>query len=135
MLQDESNDYMNRCILLEDFKNKFETLMSPDIISCFNSKSIESSKNYFQIFGQMNRVDELKKYYYQCEKIKILDKYSKLVGEANIPDAFLNDANTSGVINVNGDHVEILLKSWLDYLNEVWHNEVGYFLFFYCLIT
>jgi hypothetical protein len=71
----------------------------------------------------MNRVDELKKYYYQCEKIKILDKYSKLLGEANISDSFLHDGNASGV-SVNGDHVEILLKNWLDYLNEVWHSEV-----------
>ena len=40
LLQDESSDYLNRCILLEEFKNKFETLMSADIISSFNSKSI-----------------------------------------------------------------------------------------------
>lgn len=39
MLQDDNGEYVNRCALLEDFKNKFETLMSADIISAFNSKS------------------------------------------------------------------------------------------------
>ena len=44
---------MNRCILLEEFKNKFETLMSPDIISSFNSKSIGKTQK-FQIYKTKN---------------------------------------------------------------------------------
>lgn len=77
LLQD-SADYVSRCTLLEDAKNKFETLMSPDIIVAFNSKSIDSSKNFVSIFDRMNRLNELKKYYYQCEKAKLLDKYNTL---------------------------------------------------------
>ena len=39
LLQDESGEYINRCTLLENFKNKFETQMSPEIIAAFNAKS------------------------------------------------------------------------------------------------
>ena len=40
LLQDDSSDYASRCALLEDFKNKFESFISPELISAFNSKSI-----------------------------------------------------------------------------------------------
>ncbi len=44
LLQDDSGEYVNRCTLLENFKNKFETSMSPDIISALNSKSTGNKK-------------------------------------------------------------------------------------------
>jgi hypothetical protein len=47
LLQDDSVDYVNRCTLLEEFKNKFETIMSADIISTFNSKSIGKMTFFF----------------------------------------------------------------------------------------
>ncbi len=39
LLQDDSGEYVNRCTLLENFKNRFETSLSADIISALNSKS------------------------------------------------------------------------------------------------
>lgn len=129
LLQDDSVEYVNRCTLLEDFKNKFETFMSADIISSFNSKSIELSKNYVQIFGQMSRLDELKKYYYQCEKAKLLEKLSELVNDLNS-----NKSNTSsvvfsvddsnGILNARGSSLKMFLTNWLDCLIETWHNEI-----------
>jgi hypothetical protein len=80
---DENNEYLMRCSLLEDFKNKFETLIMSDIIDSFNSKSYVNVTNYVQIFGRINRLDELKKYYYQCEKAKILEKNALLTAELN----------------------------------------------------
>jgi hypothetical protein len=50
LLQDETNDYLVRCTLLEDFKNKFETLMSSDLIAAFNSKSIGYYFSHFLNF-------------------------------------------------------------------------------------
>lgn len=38
LLQDDSIEYVDRCNLLENFKNKFETVISTDIINTFNSK-------------------------------------------------------------------------------------------------
>ncbi|CAF0719641.1 unnamed protein product [Brachionus calyciflorus] len=129
LLQDESMEYANRCALLEDFKNKFETLMSADIIGCFNSKSIDLSKNYVQIFGQMNRLDDLKKYYYQCEKAKALEKLNDLM--TDVKDLFdsnkvvfdVGDDNLSEYIN-KCDRLNSLLSNWLDYLIQTWHNEI-----------
>lgn len=40
LLQDDTIDYVNRCTLLEDFKNKFESLLSPELIQAFSSKSL-----------------------------------------------------------------------------------------------
>lgn len=121
LLQD-SADYVSRCTLLEDAKNKFETLMSPDIIVAFNSKSIDSSKNFVSIFDRMNRLNELKKYYYQCEKAKLLDKYNTL-------SADLGNKLKAGVTFSVEDQVQPseelahVLKSWLDYSIEIWHHE------------
>jgi hypothetical protein len=55
LLQDESNDYMSRCVLLEDFKNKFETLMSAELIAAFNAKSI----GRLRTFLSLNMLDSL----------------------------------------------------------------------------
>ena len=67
----------------------------------------------------MNRLNELKKYYYQCEKVKIVDNFSKILNEiSNAESLALND------ISLNGEHIEKLLKNFLDQLIEVWHSEV-----------
>jgi hypothetical protein len=66
----------------------------------------------------MNRLNESKKYYYQCEKVKILEKMNNLLN-----DLSLNDNSINKVENI-GDVIQSLLKNWFDYLIEVWHNEV-----------
>jgi hypothetical protein len=40
ILLDDSPDYVNRCLLLENVKNRFEALLSADIVATFNSKSL-----------------------------------------------------------------------------------------------
>lgn len=132
LLQDDSSDYVNRCSLLEDFKNKFETLMSADIISSFNSKSIDLSKKYVQIFAQMNRLDQLKKYYYQCEKAKLLETLVEFSNEANKyftkqqVTFDVGESSNSQVIDLNskGHCLKSFLTNWLDNLIQTWHNEV-----------
>ena len=77
-----------------------------------------------QIFGQMNRLEELKKYYYQCEKGKILEKNAYLVSEAfgkNKADAIVFSVDESGTAS---ETLTRLHKNWLDYCIEVWQNEV-----------
>ena len=127
MLQDESDEYSNRCRLLEDVKNKFETLMSAEIIAAFNSKSIETAKSYVQIFGQMNRIDELKMYYYQCEKLKILERNAALISELNnmFDKQTVNFSLEPKSLNENADSLKELLNKWLDYSVEIWHSEVN----------
>ncbi|RNA00345.1 conserved oligomeric Golgi complex subunit 7-like, partial [Brachionus plicatilis] len=129
LLQDDSMDFTNRCTLLEDFKNRFETMISTDLVSCFNSKSITLSKNYVQIFSQINRLDNLKKYYYQCEVARNSAKIAEL--EANIGNSFKGSKVVFDVEEFDSndfveksDNLKIFLSSWLDYLVTTWHNEI-----------
>ena len=75
----------------------------------------------------MNRLNELKKYYYQCEKAKILEKHSAISSGLN------EKLSRSGTVTftlderVEQDPIDELrqmLKSWLDYSLEVYHSEV-----------
>ena len=66
----------------------------------------------------MNRLNELKKYYYQCEKAKLVDNFGKLVSELVSAESLPNDTS------LNGEQIEQLLKNFLDQLIEVWHSEV-----------
>jgi hypothetical protein len=128
LLQDENNEYLIRCSLLEDFKNKFETLIMSDIIDSFNLKSIHNVNNYVQIFARINRLDQLKKYYYQCEKAKILEKNSFLIAELNSSFEVMSTNPIAKVkLDSNEQHNELLIKlltNWLDYSIEIWQKEV-----------
>ena len=66
----------------------------------------------------MNRLNELKKYYYQCEKVKVVDSFTKILNEIVTTHSLANEAN------LNGELIEELLKNFLDHLIEIWHNEV-----------
>jgi hypothetical protein len=123
MLQDEDSiDYLNRLALLEDFKNRFETLMSADIIASFNAKSIQLGRNYVLVFDKMNRLEELKKYYYQCERAKLLEKLTEL--HSNTITA-IKSSSSSFNYEKNGEAIKSFLKNTLDFLIEIWHNEVS----------
>ena len=128
LLQDENNEYLIRCSLLEDFKNKFETLIMSDIIDSFNLKSIHNVNNYVQIFARINRLDQLKKYYYQCEKAKILEKNSFLIAELNSSFEVVSTNPIAKVkLDSNEQQSELLIKlltNWLDYSIEIWQKEV-----------
>jgi len=128
LLQDENNEYLIRCSLLEDFKNKFETLIMSDIIDSFNLKSIHNVNNYVQIFARINRLDQLKKYYYQCEKAKILEKNSFLIAELNSSFEVMSTNPIAKVkLDSNEQQNELLIKlltNWLDYSIEIWQKEV-----------
>jgi hypothetical protein len=104
---DDSIDYKNRCLILKDFKNKFETQMSADVVKAFTNKSLEVSRNYSIIFDRIERTNEFKKYYFQCEKQKILNKLDDL----------------TRAINDNTSDKEFI-KNWYDYLVDLWKNEL-----------
>lgn len=80
----------------------------------------------------MNRLDELKKYYYQCEKIKILEINKQLVADVNLSFEKRTDNSEQAVTfsieptgtQLIGDSLMTLLKNWLDYAIKIWHDEV-----------
>jgi len=90
--------------------------------------------NYVQIFGRINRLDELKKYYYQCEKAKILEKNALLTAELNsdFEQVATNPIAKVKLDETNQQKSELLIKlltNWLDYSIEIWQKEVNIFKF------
>jgi hypothetical protein len=79
----------------------------------------------------MNRLNELKKYYYQCEKAKMFEKISEQTKETNSTISASNSVvfsvneSTSNYSCLIGDALKNLLKNWLDYSIETWQNEVN----------
>jgi conserved oligomeric Golgi complex subunit 7 len=104
--------FSERLAILQDFKNKFESFISSDICLAFKNKNFEKSKKFVQIFGQMDRLDEVKKYYYQCEKAKIMEQYN-------------NNKQTIQPTDNKQDEFKQKLIKWLDQSVQVWRNEVN----------
>ena len=75
----------------------------------------------------MNRIDELKMYYYQCEKLKILERNAALISELNnmFDKQTVNFSLEPKSLNENADSLKELLNKWLDYSVEIWHSEVN----------
>ncbi len=80
----------------------------------------------------MNRLDELKKYYYQCEKMKIIEVNKQLIAEVIAvfnKNSSVDEKNVTfcleptGIQQV-GDSLNCLLKNWLDNATRIWHDEV-----------
>lgn len=96
---------------------------------------IEQCKVYVDIFGKMNRLNELKKYYHQCEKAKHIEKLGELNKETNsLISSSLSTVASSGTTaeassnyaTLVGDLIKNFLKSWLDHALESWQSEVTY---------
>lgn len=83
-----------------------------------------------EIFDKINRLNELNKYYYQCEKVKILEKISELYCEINekidslSTTGQLSDKKKQIDVQFFGDSLIDFQKRLFDYLLETWHTEV-----------
>lgn len=82
----------------------------------------------------MNRLNELKKYYHQCEKAKHIEKLAELTQETNsvIQSSISNVVAANSEVAASnysvlvGDLLKNFLKSWLDHAIETWQNEVNF---------
>ena len=108
--------------------NPMDKLNEAFLTFVFNLKSIHNVNNYVQIFARINRLDQLKKYYYQCEKAKILEKNSFLIAELNSSFEVVSTNPIAKVkLDSNEQQSELLIKlltNWLDYSIEIWQKEV-----------
>ncbi|XP_055955962.1 conserved oligomeric Golgi complex subunit 7 [Patella vulgata] len=69
----DTPDYADRCQHLEKLKNRLEAILSPQLISAFNTQSLESAQKYTKMFKNIERLPQLYKYYHKCHKGKILE--------------------------------------------------------------
>jgi hypothetical protein len=75
----DTPDYADRCQHLEKLKNRLEAMLSPQLISAFNNQSIESARNYTQMFGDIDRLPQLYKYYHKCHKTMLLTDWKSIM--------------------------------------------------------
>ncbi|CAG5116805.1 unnamed protein product, partial [Candidula unifasciata] len=86
----DTPDYVEKCQRLEKLKNRLEAILSPQLISAFNSQSLEQTQKYVAIFESINRLPQLFKYYHKCHKNNLLQTW-KNTWDGNPSKTALND--------------------------------------------
>ena len=63
-------DFEKRKQLLSELKNRLEALLSPRLISSFQTHSLPEAQRYVAIFTDIQRYPQLKNYYIGCHKVR-----------------------------------------------------------------
>jgi conserved oligomeric Golgi complex subunit 7 len=66
---------------VEGLRNRLEALASPQLVTAFNTNDTEKARFFVQIFGDMERGEQLLKYYRKCLKARNLKLWEKTVDE------------------------------------------------------
>ncbi|XP_039281802.1 conserved oligomeric Golgi complex subunit 7 isoform X2 [Nilaparvata lugens] len=74
-----STDYEDRKMQLEGLKNRLEAIASPQLVQAFTAGHIEESRALVSIFGGMERVGQLIKYYDRCQKGALCEMWRSTV--------------------------------------------------------
>ncbi|XP_043945756.1 conserved oligomeric Golgi complex subunit 7 isoform X1 [Protopterus annectens] len=64
----DTPDYSEKCVHLEALKNRLEAIASPQIVTTFNTQSLDSAKVFMKVFTEIDRMPQLLAYYYKCHK-------------------------------------------------------------------
>ncbi|KAM4829783.1 conserved oligomeric Golgi complex subunit 7 isoform 2-T2 [Thomomys bottae] len=78
MMLVDTPDYSEKCVHLEALKNRLEALASPQIVTAFNSQSVDQSKAFVTVFSEIDRMPQLLAYYYKCHKAPLLETWQEL---------------------------------------------------------
>ena len=60
-------------------KNRLEALASPQLVSAFNSNNNDRSKFFVKVFSDMERSQQLLKYYRKCVRARALKSWANTV--------------------------------------------------------
>ncbi|KAM9715865.1 conserved oligomeric Golgi complex subunit 7 [Menidia menidia] len=74
----DTPDYSEKCVHLEALKNRLEAMASPQIVSTFNSMSIDQAKLFVKVFTEIDRMPQLLAYYYKCHKGQLVSIWQDL---------------------------------------------------------
>jgi hypothetical protein len=66
---------------VEGLKNRLEALASPQLVTAFNADDADRMRTFVRIFKQMDRSQQLIKYYRKCLKARFLRFWERLVEE------------------------------------------------------
>lgn len=95
-------DYAERCQYLETLKNRLEATLSPQLVSAFNSLSLDAAKKYVRIFSDIDRLPQLYKYYHKCQKGELLVSWRNLQEKGS----------ESTLVDSLSEMYDILLSTW-----------------------
>ncbi|XP_032828322.1 conserved oligomeric Golgi complex subunit 7 [Petromyzon marinus] len=104
MLVDTPN-YSEKCVHLESLKNRLEALASPHIVTAFTSQSVEQSRMFVNVFGDIDRMPQLLAYYYKCHKNQLVSGAWKDLTQSDMEPAQQ-------------------LQEFFDVLLSTWHSQV-----------
>ncbi|XP_067859856.1 conserved oligomeric Golgi complex subunit 7 [Heptranchias perlo] len=74
----DTPDYSEKCVHLEALKNRLEAMASPQIVSAFNSQSVDQARLFVKVFVQVDRMPQLLTYYYKCHKGQLVSAWQEL---------------------------------------------------------
>ncbi|XP_071616964.1 conserved oligomeric Golgi complex subunit 7 isoform X3 [Heliangelus exortis] len=74
----DTPDYSEKCVHLEALKNRLEAMASPQIVTAFNSQSVDQAKTFVKVFTEIDRMPQLLAYYYKCHKVQLVAVWQDL---------------------------------------------------------
>ncbi|XP_036140940.1 conserved oligomeric Golgi complex subunit 7 isoform X1 [Monomorium pharaonis] len=99
-------DYEDKKLQLEGLKNRLEAIASPRLVQAFTAVNLEQSKTYVDIFGKMERLPQLLKYYHNCLKVSLGQEWRRTIELAQ------------------DENVTYWLRTYYDKLLSSWHEQV-----------
>lgn len=123
-------DYEDKKLQLEGLKNRLEAIASPRLVQAFTAANLgktrrveinsfalrdvisvsylclEQSKTYVDIFGKMERLPQLLKYYHNCLKVSLGQEWRRTIELAQ------------------DENVTYWLRTYYDKLLSSWHEQV-----------
>lgn len=95
-------DYEDRKLQLEGLKNRLEAMASPRLVQAITSSSVEQSQVFVRIFRAIDRLPQLLKYYHNCQKGILMQKWQNL----------LETEQDEGISEWMHKFYDILLSTW-----------------------
>ncbi|CAH1736628.1 conserved oligomeric Golgi complex subunit 7 [Aphis gossypii] len=73
---ENNSDYEERKNQLEELKSKLEVILIPMVNEAFENEKIDESKHYVNIFTDLEKQDQIIKYYLKCNKNRLRKEWS-----------------------------------------------------------
>ncbi|VVC39784.1 Conserved oligomeric Golgi complex subunit 7 [Cinara cedri] len=78
VLENDSN-YEDRKNQLDELKSKLEVILTPMLIVAFENENIDESKRYVNIFTDLEKRDQITKYYIKCNKNRLRKEWASKI--------------------------------------------------------
>eukprot|EP00117_Sycon_ciliatum_P027051 scpid36155/ scgid4588/ Conserved oligomeric Golgi complex subunit 7; Component of oligomeric Golgi complex 7 len=111
VLRDVS-DYQERVALLDSYSNRLEAQLSTPLLEAFNSHSLDSAKEYADMFTKIGRSPQLESYYIRCHKVSLTQSWTAIQDRLGVE------------VDSDKRNITHWLAQFYDDLLSVWHTEI-----------